>query len=349
MRPAVLLALLLVGCDWTLPSKGERHLPPVLEAGMPLKGMKPVLPDDPFRFKGESYTDLVQHTDTSIGADLEPDLSPDGKWLLFSSTRHDLEPDIYLKEVNGHAVIRKTVHPAVDCQAAFSPDGSRIAFCSNRYGDFDLFSMSTTGREAPVALTQGDGDEMHPSWSPDGSKIAYCAYDARLGDWELRVLDLATGAKTYLGINGLYPEWSPDGRHLAFQRARERGEHWYSIWLVQVHPSAGSWQVQVSNPCELVADPDWGAVTPAWSSDSRFLTFVTVNRSRRGEAWKGEAIWRVARDGTALVQLTPSGAPVSSPSWGSDDRVYFVSARNGFKRVWSLKPLMLEGVRSEGP
>ena len=349
----VLTMALCAGCVFELPHRGgEPHLPPLLEAGVPLQGSRPAMPDDPFRFKGEVFTDLVQHTDTQVGADMEPDLSPDGQWLAFSSTRHDLEPDIYLKAVNGHGVIRKTFHPAIDCQSAFSPDGSRIAFCSNRHGDFDIFLMSTLGREAPVSLTHGDGDEMHPTWSPDGSKIAYCAFDPRLGDWELRVVDVATGAKTYLGINGLYPEWSPDGKRLAFQRARERGEHWYSIWTVDLASSGSSWQVEASNPMELVAAPSWGAITPSWSRDSRYLVFVTVNRtgaSGKDRPWHGKDVWMVAKDGSSLVQLTPPGSAVASPTWGSDDRVYFVSDRNGQKCIWSLKPLLLEGPRPGTP
>lgn len=354
-RARMLLVLVCAGCTW--PEMGwrpasEGSLPPVLESGVPLDKGRPVLPDAPFRFKGETFTDLVQHTRTEIGADLEPDLSPDGKWLAFSSTRHELQPEIYVKPVNGHGVSRKTFHPGVDCQPAISPDGTRIAFCSNRNGDFDLMMMSVEGREAPVGLTHGDGDEMHPSWSPDGSKIAYCAYDPRLGDWELRVVDVASGAKTCLGISGLYPEWSPDGRRLAFQRARERGQHWYGIWTVELRASAASWQVEAASPTEVVSAPLWGAITPSWSKDSRFLVFVTVNRGKGksgDEGWRGDDIWMVARDGSSMVQLTPSGDAVSSPTWGGDDRLYFVSDRDGHKCVWSLKPLLLDGGRAGAP
>ncbi len=180
-----------------------------MRSRIPLEPFPPLrdegMPEAPFRFKGEAFTGLSQHTDCRIGDDLDPQLSPDGKWLVFCSTRHEEQPEIYLKALNGSAVVRKTFHPGVDCQPDFSPDGSRIAFCSNRNGDFDLFVMSAAGREAPRAITLGDGDEMHPTWSPDGAKIAYAAFDPRLGDWELRVVDVATGAKTYLGITGLNP------------------------------------------------------------------------------------------------------------------------------------------------
>lgn len=340
------LALMLSGC--TRDSVYEPGLPPVLESGLPLESGQPVSPEAPFRFKGEAFTDLAQHSETEIGSDLEPNLSPDGAWIAFCSTRHDVQPDIYVKGVTGHAVTRKTFHPAVDCQPAFSPDGKRLAFCSNRNGDFDLFVMSVQGREAPTTLTQGDGDEMHPSWSPDGTKIAYCAYDPRLGDWELRVLDVATGSKTYLGVSGLYPEWSPDGRRLAFQRARERGEHWYAVWTVEISLSPGSPRVEASNPSEIVGSPTWAAITPAWSRDGRYLVFATVNRASRprhdGTPWRGRGddVWMVAADGSGLVQLTRGGEAVSGPVWGSDDRVYFISDRSGHRCVWSLKPLALE-------
>ena len=342
---AFLLACVSAGC---VTETRRESLPPVLEAGMPLDGASP---DAPFRFKGEAFTNLSRHSDARVGSDLEPELSPDGKWLVFCSTRHDEQPEIYLKNVTGSAVIRKTFHPALDCQPAFSPDGSRIAFCSNRGGDFDLFVMSAQGREAPVALTQGDGDEMHPSWSPDGGRIAYCAYDPHLADWELKVLDVATGQRTSLGIRGLYPSWSPDGRRLAFQRARERGEHWYSVWTVELSSAPGSALVEASNPTEVLAGPDWGAITPAWSRDARHLVFVTVERGLRParEGWKGKDLWMTALDGSGLVQLTQSGEAVSSPSWGGDDRIYYVSDRSGSRCIWSLKPALLEPLPSRDP
>ena len=112
------------------------------------------------------------------------------------------------------------------------------------------------------------------------------------------------------------------------------------------------WRVLATNPTELVAAPSWGAITPSWSRDSHYLVFVSVNRSGRAphaKTWRGEDIWMVARDASTLIQLTPLGASVSSPTWGSDDRVYFVSDRNGQKCIWSLKPLLIEGTRPGAP
>lgn len=329
-RPAVLaVALTLAGC---MPPPG----PPSADAAR----------STPLRYKGETASGLSQHTDTRVGADLDPALSPDGKWLAFCSTRHEEQPEIYLKAVDGVSVIRRTFQPCTDCQPAFSPDGKRIAFSSDLAGEFDLYVMSAFGREPATALTQRDGDERHPTWSPDGSKIAYSAYDARLGDWELRVLDVATRSKTYLGIVGLNPEWSPDGSRLAFQRARERGERWYSVWTVEILQTAGGAHIEARNPAEVVEDPSWGAVTPSWSRDGRHLVFVTSRRNPTagGSPWRGDGLWTTGADGTCLVRLTLSDASFASPCWGADDRVYFVSDRSGHKCLWSLKPTLLEAL-----
>ena len=345
LRVAGLSVLFGAGC---LPLSESSMAPATPEAGVPVSDGRPLPTDAPFRFKGASFTDLVQHSDARIGSDMDPDLSPDGKWLTFCSTRHEAEPEIYVQSVSGHAAVRKTFHQATDCCPVFSPDGNRIAFCSNRHGDFDLFVMSVNGREAPMALTQGDGDEMHPSWSPDGSKIVYCAYDRKLADWELRVVDVATGSKTYLGISGLYPKWSPDGKHLVFQRARERGDHWYAVWTVEISCAPGRVGAEVMSPAEIVANPVWAAITPAWSKDGRYLIFVTT-QAVPGRDGARQDLWMAAVDGSRMIQLTPPSMTALSPCWGGDDRVYFVSDRNGGRCIWSLKPMALEEIRPGGP
>ncbi len=108
--------------------------------------------------------------------------------------------------------------------------------------------------------------------------------------------------------------------------------------------------MEASNPTEVVGDPAWAAVTPTWSRDGKRLLFATVRRDQEARGgWRGEALWTVSLNGEDRILLHRPGTPVSSPSWGSDDRVYFVSTRTGTKCVWSLKPMILEPLPAEAP
>jgi len=113
------------------------------------------------------WNSLRQHTWAEEGADFDADIESTGRRMVFASTRHSPNPDLYLKGVDGVAVTALTTDPFSDVQPGFSPDGSRVAFASDRSGNWDLWVMGIDGGQ-PVQVTDGPGQEVGPSWSPDG-------------------------------------------------------------------------------------------------------------------------------------------------------------------------------------
>jgi TolB protein len=73
-----------------------------------------------------------------------PHVSPDGKRLVFSSTR-DGNYEVYVSDRDGGNVKRLTNHPRQDIRPRFAPDGKRIAFVSNRSGNYDVWLMNVDG------------------------------------------------------------------------------------------------------------------------------------------------------------------------------------------------------------
>jgi TolB protein len=130
----------------------------------------------------------------SPGLDDGPDVSPDGQWIYFNSTRSG-NMKIWRMHMNGSNPEQITTDAEYrDWFAHPSPDGKWIAFVSFHL-DVDLSDhppnhdallriMPADGSEPPRVLTTlfgGQGTMNVPSWSPDSTRIAFVTYRLRDG------------------------------------------------------------------------------------------------------------------------------------------------------------------------
>ncbi len=272
------------------------------------------------------------------GADFDPDIDPAGLNVVFSSTRHRQTSDVYLTRVGGTAVTQLTNDPANDVMPAFSPDGKQVAFASDRGGNWDIYLMDISGGGAgqAIQLTSDPTHEMHPSFSPDGGKLVYCSYGAQSGQWELVVIDVANPAqRRFIGF-GLFPNWSPISSTIVFQRARERGTRWFSVWTVEYQDG------EASRPTEVAASSNAACITPDWSPDGKHIVFCTVlNPQTADQTQPVQAdVWMVNADGSARSNLTASPFANLQPVWSRDGSIYFVSNRGqgGVDNIWAMSP-----------
>ena len=93
---------------------------------------------------------MRQHTFTELGADTDADIDADGRRMVFSSTRHNIYADLYIKSIDGVAVTQLTSDPSSDIQPSFSPSGEHVAFASDRSGNWDIWIISAEGGQ-PVS------------------------------------------------------------------------------------------------------------------------------------------------------------------------------------------------------
>jgi dipeptidyl aminopeptidase/acylaminoacyl peptidase len=114
--------------------------------------------------------------------DENPQWSPDGRQLVFDSTR-DGNFEVYVMNADGSDQRRLTDHPRIDANPAFSPDGRLIVFDSDRLvaGERDLFAMNADGTGV-VGLTVAGGEEVAPDFGvavpdPSGCTIAGSVFD----------------------------------------------------------------------------------------------------------------------------------------------------------------------------
>ncbi|NJL30278.1 MAG: hypothetical protein HC898_00845 [Phycisphaerales bacterium] len=284
---------------------------------------------------------LRQVTNSGEGDDFDPAIDPAGKYIVFASTRHRPTPDLYLQAVQGSAVTRLTDDPGWDTMPTFSPDGQKIAFCSNRNGNMDVYVMSLEGGQ-PVQITSDPSHDIHPSFSPDGKHLVYSTQSLSSGQWELVVVDLnMPGQKHYLGA-GLFPHWSPNGNKIVFQRARQRGTRWFSIWTIDYVNGEGL------HPTELAVGANAACLTPHWSPDGKFIAFCTVmnpldNPGSTPDTSTKPAqadIWIMHADGSGRVNLTANPQINTQPVWASDGQIYYVSSPGQYdpETIWSLRP-----------
>jgi Tol biopolymer transport system component len=211
------------------------------------------------------------------GPELQPDISPNGRQILFASAASG-NYDVYLLRVGGARPINLTQNsPAGDTQATFSPDGERIAFRSERDGG-GIFIMGATGESVRRVTTVG----FDPAWSPDGKFLAYSTEGiadpyARNIRAELWTVDVSTGkSRKLLDGDAVQPAWSHDGGRIAYW-ANTGGQR--DLWTVDAN---GGPPVAVTQD----AATDW---SPEWSPDGEWLYFS----SDRGGTMN---LWRIAID-----------------------------------------------------
>jgi Tol biopolymer transport system component len=182
------------------------------------------------------------------GYDAEASYSPDGRWIVFSSTRSAYEPlaaagvangerakrletdpayfgEIYVMAAEGGEPRRLTVTPGYDGGPFFFSDGSRIVW--RRFEESgliaDVWTMKPDGSDQR-RVTDFGAMSWAPWTDPSGRYILFASNQLGFSNFEIYLVDVE-GHKdpvrvTYSdGFDGL-PVLSPDGRTLAWTSTR---------------------------------------------------------------------------------------------------------------------------------
>ena len=180
-----------------------------LSAGVALGAISTLLLRQPARFRPP-----VSRYLTYSGRDGEPSVSPDGRFVAFSSERNGPRR-IWLKQLSDGSEIALTSGP--DRAPRFTPDGAAVLFTRLSGSLESIYRVPAVGGEARRVIENGGS----PDPSPDGREIAFIRPASRsgIGGYDLVVAAVNGGSESVLhhvvGLTVIPPRWSPDGRFIA--------------------------------------------------------------------------------------------------------------------------------------
>lgn len=266
---------------------------------------------------------------------ISPSLSPNGKEVVYLSTRDLFSIDLYLADAQTGSIKRKLTNTALNphfeslqfirSAGGWSPDGKQFVFGAINKGKpiLTLMNMEKGNIEKEVSFPQL-GEILNPSWSPDGRFVAFSALVGGLTD--IFIYDLQTGnlkKMTDDPFADLYPSWAPDGHSIAFSTER------FSTDLSLLNIGTLDLALMSPETGEISKAPSFSGaknINPQWSSDSKSLYFLSDQNGISN-------IYRIDLENKKVFEVTNvytgvSGITESSPAIS-------VSQENG-QLVYSL-------------
>ncbi|GAB4329692.1 MAG: S9 family peptidase [Calditrichia bacterium] len=270
----------------------------------------------------------------------DPQVSPDGKWVVFTLRKTDLEAnrgrtDLWLMSADGKELKQLTTNPASDYNPRWAADGKSIFFISTREGSAQVYRLRLSGGEAePVTHCPLDVENLVVS--PDGKHLAFTmrVFPGKTVKETKEQLDAEANRKSTGRIYDKlfirhWDTWK-DGRR----------SHLFVMALPDGKPTDLMPQMDADTPSQPFGGPEEITFTP----DGKELIFTCRNAGRE-EAWSTNFdLFRVPVDGSAAPQnLTEDNKawdtmPVFSPD--GKTLAWLAMARPGYEsdrfRIWLM-------------
>jgi TolB protein len=247
-------------------------------------------------------SDTARQLTDGPGYDHQPDWSPDGRHVVYSSYQKDaLQLRVLDLRTGADRALIDDGNVHVD--ARWSPDGGKIAFVSTMFeGRWHVFVTTFGGGTigTPERITEDKNSGLpryyysawdhylSPTWSPGGRELLLVSNRGRLmgtgGFWRMPAREASLMRELWYEETTwkARPDWARDGKRVVY--SGYHGRQWNQLWLMT---SDGG------DPFQLTYG-EFDATNPRWAPDGRRIAFISNEPSR-------------AAGGTALVVLDVPG------------------------------------------
>ncbi len=263
-----------------------------------------------FKKKDNSWSKAVNFGKevNSDAREIYPRISPDGKYIFFSSNRSG-NWDIYWLDSKAIEKYRPTESNELSKYDIF--------YTSNETGNFEIYLADVEGKNK-LKITDYELRDGYVSCSPDGERIAFYAYYDKGKTWSIHTMNVdGTNRKRLTSKKNVWdasPSWSPDGQTIAF--SRKEGND-YKVMLMN---SDGSNMRELDLPF---------AVNPKFTKDYDIV--YTSHWEPHGEIFISDTT------GSNIRQLTFNKFGEGSPEMSPDGReIVFYSKRDGNSEIYTM-------------
>ncbi|MFN0291680.1 S41 family peptidase [Pedobacter helvus] len=112
------------------------------------------------------------------GEEINPKISPDGKWLAFSANQYG-NFDVYLMPLTGGEIKQLTFNEATDEVDNWSWDSKTIYFTSSRYNNYSSYKVGINGGTAVRLFDNYFNTTHHIAEAPDGNLFFSDTWESR--------------------------------------------------------------------------------------------------------------------------------------------------------------------------
>ncbi|MCY2970962.1 MAG: S9 family peptidase, partial [Planctomycetota bacterium] len=290
--------------------------------------------------------------------DRHPRWSPDGKRILFESSRSG-ETQLWTIDIRGGEA-RQITNLATEASGAiWSADGKNIAFVSTIYPEFSKLAFKESDAANKKKM---DEIKASPIKAKVFTKLFYRHWDSYVEDKRQHLFVLpfdANGAEGFLeprdvtpGDRDAFPTsstfssgddftFSPDGKYLVFSAVPEKDEAWSTnmdICRVSINNTSDKWENLTKE--NLAADS-----APMFSPDGNYLAYRAQKRAGF-EADKWEImIVQTTQDGSfkgkpvSFTGALKTDVSVNDFTWAGKDKILFTADHLGKVALFQILPL----------